>query len=160
MASKRKRRTKRVEYDTYVVPIQSWDWDYSFGIHQARYRPDDAYDDYRHLIVRGLFDRPKSIVGHKVELIFCRERTCESRWRRDGSGLLTSGTFSKNRSLDVMQGLLSMQEDVLPALLPMLIADRHRYVVLHGERLKRGSASILSYRFQSALTEDDLPPND
>jgi hypothetical protein len=161
MASRSKRRAKHaVVFDTYVLPIQSWNWIYSLGIYDVKWQPDEAYSEHRHLIVRGALDVPKSIAGHKVELAFIPSRDLREPMPVGRERPRAVGSFNKSRGSDVLQGLLSMSEDVLPALLPMLISERLRYVVLFGEKLKRRSALIRSYSFQSIITEDDLPPDE
>jgi hypothetical protein len=46
---------------------------------------------------------------------------------------------------------LFMPEDVLPSLLPFLLAERLRYVVFYGTPLFRGKCEIESYRFEAMM---------
>ena len=58
-----------------------------------------------------------------------------------------------------MSGVFSMPSDALPSLLTMATAGRLRYVVMQGEKLRYGQASMKSFRFEMKIDEDDLPPD-
>jgi hypothetical protein len=119
-------KAQKAEADSYyVLPIRAWHWDYMFGLNTSKWRPDEVYADYRHLIVQGELARPRSIAGHQIELAFVPSPDLfdhPSRQQRP-SGV---GSISRNRGWDVMHGILSMPQNVLPSLLPMLIAERLR----------------------------------
>jgi len=42
----------------------------------------------------------------------------------------------------------------------MMIANRFRFAVLHGERLRYGRALIRSYALEMAIKEEDIPPDE
>jgi hypothetical protein len=56
-----------------------------------------------------------------------------------------------------LQGLFSIPADVLPPILQMLIGDRFKFIVMHGDPMRYRHASVLRYCFETHLEEDDLP---
>jgi hypothetical protein len=65
------------------------------------------------------------------------------------------GSLWKNHQERCLESVISMPEDVLPSLLPMLLAERLRYVVLNGTPLFRRQAEIRSYRFEAIVDFDN-----
>ena len=57
MAQNSKRQSSRANRDNfYVFPIQSWDWNYSFGIPDFLPKPEEPSQDYRHFSWSSLQD--------------------------------------------------------------------------------------------------------
>jgi hypothetical protein len=50
-----------------------------------------------------------------------------------------------------------MPGDALTPVLQMLIAEKLRFIDLHGERMRYRSATIKSYRLEMNMDEDDMP---
>ncbi|KRD72069.1 hypothetical protein ASE60_22700 [Ensifer sp. Root278] len=151
---KRTRRRKRVDPVYYIVEVQEWDWSFWFGVSNMpeRYGP---YDDYRHLVFCGKLLRPSKVKAESVELSFLpNQHLNEGQRERDQP--LSIGHLSVHRRS--MSGVLSMPADALPSLLTMATAGRLRYVVMQGEKLHYGQASLKSFRFEMKIDEDDLPP--
>jgi hypothetical protein len=48
----------------------------------------------------------------------------------------------------------------LPPVLQMIIADRFRFIVLRGDKLRYGRALIRTYRLEMTIDEDDVPPGE
>ncbi len=48
----------------------------------------------------------------------------------------------------------------LSPVLHMVIADRFRFVVLSGGRLRYGRAAIRTYRLEMTIEEDNIPPEE
>jgi hypothetical protein len=156
---KAKRRSKsrpgrpRSEFASYVLEIKEWDWSFSFGVNAMRNR-DGPYSDYRHLLLRGNLVRPTRIKAEKVDLTFLPDHDLnEDKRERHEPKAVGSLELHSGRLI----GLLSIPSDVLPPILQMMIADRFRFAVLHGERLRYGRALIRSYRLKMAIEEEDMP---
>jgi hypothetical protein len=64
----------------------------------------------------------------------------------------------RDRETQSFRAVISMPEDILPSLLPMLLAERLRYVVFEGTPLFRGQAEICQYRFDALVDFGDFPP--
>jgi hypothetical protein len=55
------------------------------------------------------------------------------------------------------EALLMMPEDALAPILQMLVAEKFRFIDLHGERMRYRSATIRSYRLEMNIDEEDMP---
>lgn len=155
-AAKRKRaKARQDEHLHYVIEITGWDWSFSFGLGWRRDIDGEPYSDFRHLHIKGKLLRPTKIKANEAELVFMpTQRMNESERSKDtpnsvGSIQLYRGTFKP---------LLSMPADALAPVLQMLIGERFKYVVLHGDKPRYGHGLIRSYRFEMQMSEDDLPP--
>jgi hypothetical protein len=153
---KRRRGRPRDESVDYVLEIRDWNWGFSFGVNPARDR-DGPYSDYRHLVVRGNLSRPKKVKAQEVELTFLPHHDLnEDKRERHEPKAVGSLHLFRGR----LTGLLSIPSDALPSVLQMVIADRFRFAVLHGNRLRYGRALIRSFRLEMTIEEDDLPPDE
>jgi hypothetical protein len=50
-----------------------------------------------------------------------------------------------------------MPLDALPSILQIACADRLRYVVITGDKLRYGHGLVRMYRLQGTIDKDDLP---
>lgn len=151
---KRTRRRSRVEPVYYVVEIQEWDWSFWFGVSNMP-EHNGPYDDYRHLVLFGKLLRPSKVKAESVELSFLPNQHL-NEGQREHDQPRAIGHLSLHRG--AMSGVFSMPADALPSLLVMATAERLRYVVMQGEKLHYGQASVKSFRFETKIGEDDLPP--
>ena len=55
-----------------------------------------------------------------------------------------------------LQGLILMPLDALKPVMQMLIAERFKYVIIQGARLRYRKTIIHHYRLERGLDEDDL----
>lgn len=155
----RKKRTRgrpRVENVYYVVAVEDWDWSLWFGVSNMPER-EGPYDDYRHLNLRGQLLHPSKLKCETVELHFLPDKR------------LNEGARERNQPLSIghlrfrsghMYGVVSMPADALPLLLTLATAEKLRYVVMQGDRLRYGNASVKSFRVEMSIDEDDLPPDE
>lgn len=152
---RRKRPQGRPKNDPvyYVVAVEDWDWGFWFGVSNMPER-NGPYDDYRHLNLRGRLLRPAKLKCEKVELHILPDKR------------LDEGVREQNRPVSIghinlrkarMDGILSMPADALPLLLTLATAEKLRFMVMQGERLRYGSAAIKSFRVEMNIGEDDLP---
>jgi hypothetical protein len=153
---KRPRSRKRPRQDafaSYVIAIDDWEWSLSFGIDQTRFR-EGPYMDFRHLHLRGKLLIPSRIKAETAQAILMPDRTATYA-RSDapepkgvGSASLYHGRF---------EALLTIPDDALASVLQMLIADKFRFIEMHGERMRYRSAAIRSYRLEMNIEEEDMP---
>ena len=130
--------------------------EFSFGINSMKDR-GDPYLDFRHLEVRGTLLRPSGIKADEVEVTFLPDqRLNESERKRDQPQSVGSFHIHQAR----LQFLIPMPADVLPCVLPMMIAGRIRYVHLNGDRPRHRPGRIRSYRLERDYNPDDLPPDE
>jgi hypothetical protein len=105
---------------------------------------------HRHLIVHGKLLRPAKVAGTPAIISFVPSdvRNNAKHYTEPPSRI---GSMWKERETQRFNCNISMPEDILPSLLPMLLAERLRYVVLDGTPLFRGQAEIRHYRFEALV---------
>lgn len=155
-APARKPRPKRPEdaIRSYPVAIESWSWDYSFGLAFDKASPD-PYAEYRHLTIRGhLIDMP-DVKAATVELTFL-PGDLDRRHSAERGALRTVGSLHLWRGR--LTGLITMPRDALPPILTMLAAGKFHVVDITAARLHYGRAMV--NRFRIAMTRDDEDGNE
>lgn len=116
---------------------------------------DVPYSDYRHLQLRGKILRPSKIKADTVELVFLPDRRL-NEGERERDRPIGLGSLKLHRGH--LQGIFPMPSDVMPLLLTMLTAEKLRYVVMNGAKMRYGHARIQSFRMEMSIDEDDFPP--
>jgi hypothetical protein len=159
MATKKKSarsKQRRQKSIFYVARIKEWSWDYSFGINNTPKWIVGPYQDYRHLNVSGELLRPSGMSSVEVALTFVPTRNLrDAKYQTNPDNV---GRFDWERGSTDLNGHLSLPEDVLSSLLPMLIANRYEFLTLESFDLFRGQALIRSYHFPATLDPADFPP--
>jgi hypothetical protein len=150
----RKKSKRRVEKHVYyVVEILGWEWSFMFGVSNAPQISGGPYDDYRHLMVHGKLIRPTRLQERSLELnLLPDERLNKEHRQNDHPTLIGHLSFHGRPS-----ALMSVPADALPTLLTMLIAEKFKYVVLHGSALRYRQTDLQSLRFEMQIDEEDLP---
>jgi hypothetical protein len=149
---KRARKKASAEAVYYVVEIEDWDWSLSFGLQSMRGH-EDPYSDYRHLNMRGKLIRPSKLECHKVELSFLPDTRLNEDMRKQHTPVSVG---SLNLCQGNMYGLLCIPSDAVSPLLTIATAGELRYIVMHGDKLRYGSARIKGFRVEMHIDEDDL----
>jgi hypothetical protein len=157
MAIRAKRKAKRQPEVYYALRIQSWEWDYSFGIADTRLFPGEVYEDYRHLTIRGELTRPAALAGQKIGLTFVPQRDIFQPASKFLNKPERVGHLQRSRNTKALEGTLAMPAETLPSILSMLIAERLRFVTFASTDLFRGAAQIREYRLHETVADDDLP---
>lgn len=151
---KRKRKSALDDTALYVVEIERWEWDFSFGV--SRHKDQgDPYHDYRHLKVWGQLTRPSRMKSKEAEVVFVPSQDL-NEGKRERLTPTQVGRIQFYRGK--MDGGLSMPSDVLPSLLTVLSAGRIRYLMLEGGKARYGNADITDYAFYMSMADDDLLP--
>lgn len=100
---------------------------------------------------------PRSLNDQEAEITIIPDRDLDAAVRRQRiEKPLAVGSLGRNRGMSGLRGYLSLPEDALSTLLVMLVAERLKFVLLHGTRIGRGGARLHSCRLSEAVTEDDL----
>lgn len=154
-AKRRKRRRVRPRNDPvyYVVEVTEWDWSFMFGVSPRR-DMDGPYSDYRHLNLSGKLVHPAHIKAQEVEITLLPDRRL-NEGERERDDPRSCGSLQLHRGH--FQALLPMPLDALPSVLQAAIADRLRYVVITGDKLRYGQGYVRMYRLQRSVDKDDLP---
>lgn len=151
-SGKRQTVRKREPETEYVVAVESWDWSLSFGVNP----PGDKYGafmDYRHLDLTGTVLRPLKTTA-KTAAIHLMPEIELNEDRRGQSAPTGIGSVSVHSGH--LEGLISIPADTLPPLLTLATADRLKFIVLRGEKLRYGHARIRTMRVEMHIDEDDL----
>jgi hypothetical protein len=136
-----------------VVEVTEWEWSLMFGVNE---RPDreGPYSDYRHLNIRGNLLYPARVKVREIEVtLMPNRRLNEGERERDEPHSV--GSLHLHRGS--LQVLLPIPLDALPSILQVACADRLRYVVITGDRLRYGHGLVRMYRLQRMIDKDDLP---
>lgn len=149
-------RRPRHRYDLiqYVLEIDSWEWDYSFGVSWSPFHSVYEVTDHPHLNMYGTVISPTTLSGRYIELTLIPDRRGAERYRETPEWIGTLRRAGRGKDLEV---IFPMPADMLPPVLAALLADRLHYASLEGEPMSRGNAGIRKYRIQRALADDDLP---
>jgi hypothetical protein len=150
-----KRPRHRYDLINYVLEIDRWEWDYSFGVSWSAFRRIYEVTDYPHLNVYGTVISPATLSGRKIELTLIPDRRGAERYRETPEWIGTLYRAGRGKDL---AGVFPLPADMLSPILAVLLADRLHYASLEGEVMSRGNAGIRRYRIQRALADDDLPP--
>lgn len=157
-AKKRKKRRRKPREATvyYVFEINDWEWSFSFGINTMK-DERDPYMDFRHLHLRTKLMRPSKLSVSESELVFLpRDDLKQAGRERDQPKAVGSLELYRGN----LRGLFSIPSDVLSLLLQMLTANRLRFAVLQGAKLRYGHTMVQSFRLEMTIGADDLPPED
>jgi len=152
---RRKRRGSRGRDDPiyYVVEVAEWEWSLMFGVNQRPDR-DGPYSDYRHLNLRGNLLYPARVKAREVEVTLMPDRRLNAG-ERERDEPHSIGSLRLYRGY--LQVLLPMPLDALTSILQIACADRLRYLVITGDRLRYGHGLVRMYRLQRMIDKDDLP---
>jgi hypothetical protein len=159
VAKHRPRRNLHQPHDEhvyYLLEVVKWEWKLSFGVAPPVVRDPDPYSDVRHLAIRAQFLRPRKLAEWPIELTFIPTQH-RNEERRQNCRPQHIGSMSLRGEA---QAILSLPEDALPSLLPMLIGERFKYLVLHGTALRYRKASVRSFHFRMQINEDEWPLDD
>lgn len=157
MATASRRQKQQADMPTdYVLAIRQWGWSYSFGLIPVRREPD-PFIEFKHLTIHGPLMAPRNLKDQEAEITIIPNQDLDAAVRRQRIETpLAVGSFGRNRGMSGLQGYLSLPKDALNTLLVMLVAERLKFVLMHGTRIGRGGARLRSYRLSEAVTEDDL----
>ena len=65
---KKKKSSNIQTFQTYVVQIASWEWDFCFGVNNQR-NPDDPFMDFRHLEISGELPHPNLMKDKTAKIV-------------------------------------------------------------------------------------------
>lgn len=141
----------------YVLPIEAWNWNWSFGINDMPTLGPQAFADFRHLVITGPLLRPKKFADWKAKITFVPRAGLEDVLRSD---LKAEAVTSLHIKRGKAEAIASMPLDVLGPLLTVLAADRLHHLVLSGRAAERGSAEIRRFSFQDGFDPGEYPPDE
>jgi hypothetical protein len=142
------------DFADYDLELTGWSWGFSFGPQTSKLKPHD-FSTTRHIQLKG---RVLTEVGARyptasVTLIPDQVRT-ELSPREEELGRRTVGWFDAyGREL---VGIFTLPEDSLATILSILAADKFRYFLARGGKLRYRSADIWRYSLETSVNPGDL----
>jgi hypothetical protein len=142
----------------YIVQITEWDWSYSLSVNVPKW-DDRRYSDCRHLLVRGNVLLPSKVKTkvETAELTFMPDVREAGLPADKAPGRGVGHLYVHNRTLN---GGFSMAADALEPVIQMLLVDRVKYVVMHGEPMRYHKALIRHYQLVRQVDPEEYPEGD
>ena len=151
----------------YIVRIEKWRCDYSFGLNPS-FNPlhrdtgtsflyEKPYSEYRDLVLNGVFLEPARLKQKKFEARLARqpyldEETIEENLHRYAESPPRSvGAFLKH-NLSIM-AFLSIPEDAFALVVQNAAAHKIKFMTLRGQKLRYGHGHIYRYTLQEEQDE-------
>jgi hypothetical protein len=151
----------------YTVRIDGWNCDYSFGLNGS-YDPlhrdneisflyEAPYSEHRDLVLKGVFLEPRKVKEKKLEAQLVRQPHLDKKFidenlhRYQESPPKSVGGFLKQG--DGIVAYLSIPEDAFALVLQNAIANKIRFMVIRGEKMRYGSGKIYDYSIQEEQDE-------
>jgi hypothetical protein len=150
---KKRRRAPREEFVNYVAAIEDWEWSYSLLLNTDKHAAD-PYHEFRHLVITARPLRPVGLKTDRLEMSLLPTVGMNPGQRQDREPLAVGLLEAYD---DRIVGLIQIPIDVLPAILQMLIAERFKFIVMGGDKLRHRRACLHRFRLEMKLDEDDLP---
>lgn len=141
-------KAKRAEYETYLFRILAIEPSYLLSSRETAISPSDT-GEYLHPEIRAVCEFPAKLKGRETRMTFLASRTMlEEECRGHGLGALT---MRGERS----EYLGSIPMDIAISLPSTIAVGGYRWIHLHGETLKHGTARIKSVGFFHDVDPDD-----
>jgi hypothetical protein len=151
---KKRRRSPSEEFVDYIVAIESWNFSYWLALNTLR-NALDPYHEHRGLRIKGRLLRPAGFKTDRVDVSLFPSINLEEERRKDLKPIAVGAIEAYPEKLDAN---LDIPSDALAPILEMLIAERFKFVVLRGTKFRYRSSRLHSYRLDTKLEEDELPP--
>lgn len=146
-----------IEVD-YALSIESWQFDYEFGVVGEKARSEQLYTDSRYLHVQGTLSHPRKSAGRQIDLAFVPDKELlEPIARLYQSRPKGVGSVVWSRNAKAFDGVLSIPESALLLIVPMLAGQQFLHLMLRSTSPFRGHLEVASYRFVHTLTADYFP---
>jgi hypothetical protein len=144
------RRRSRAEVVHHVIEIRDWNFDYLFGIDQAKvgHLP---YWDSRALIVQGTILQP-ALKAPEATVRLSPSNALVGRELKSTQEAKPVGYISY-RGNDYSAGLF-MPSDAFNMVLQMFIADKYRFVIIDGEKCGSGEVNVHLFRFSKTIGDE------
>lgn len=150
-------RPPREEEITYGIEILDWMQDYSFSIDKDRQVTGGPYWEHTSFQLTGKLIHPEKLSEKTIEIIILGDR-------RESHILLSPADYPgfepKGVGTLTIRGkqsdyLGSIPFDAINNILLLLQAEKIKYLILSGQPLYRGTASIRSIHFSKDFTDED-----
>lgn len=139
----------------YVMAIEAWDWDYSFGVSRSVHANMDIVTDYPHLGIQGTVLRPSALAPRSLTVTLIPDRRNLERYRETPEWI---GFLRRAGRGTEFEAILPIPADMLASVLGALRGRAFLYIILTGEPMFRSQAGIRYYALRERMEPDDLPP--
>ena len=151
----------------YLVRIEDWRCDYSFGLNPS-YDPlhrdnglssfhEAPFSEYRDLVLSGVFLEPRKLREKKFEARLERQayldkKTVEENARRHEESMPKGVGGFLRQSLSIL-AFLAIPEDAFALVLQSAAAHKINFMTLRGQKLRYGHGTIYNYSLQERQDE-------
>lgn len=155
--TKQKRKSKERPFEAYIIEILEWEAPYSFSLSLDNDIDPGPYWEHIEIKIQGKFIKPQKLAGKELELCFLGNRQISSvmndykenyNWEPKAVGGLS--VRGERREY-----IGSLPFDAFPLLSNCFSAGKFKYVILHGQSLRYGSADIRYAHFQLQYDEEE-----
>lgn len=139
----------------YVMAIEAWDWDYSFGVSRSVHANVDVVKDYPHLGIQGTILRPTALAPRTLTVTLIPDRRGSEGYREAPEWIGFVHRAGRGTNLEA---ILPIPADMLAPVISALRGRAFLYVILTGEPMFRSQAGIRYYALRERMEPDGLPP--
>ena len=142
-------------YQTYIFEIVDWEPSYLLSLNSGKH-DDRLYWESLGVRISAKCVFPTKYAGLPSEIHLFGDRNMlnpeilkyDKEWKPRCVGSLRVEAAEMHYDA-------ALPHDLMPSLLAMLRAERSRYVLLHGETVRRGKSLCRSFEIQRAVNLDD-----
>jgi len=151
----KRRKSPPPEHLYYLMAIETWHWEMSFGINGGPARKDDPFSDHRHLQLSGRLIHPGDTKSEHMQVRLIPGTDLEEG-QRDQYRPNAVGQLSIRD--DQIGGLFSMPMSALPPVITALSSGHLKYAAFWGPRMRYRRSGILSYRLMPEFDAEEFAP--
>lgn len=156
MPKRMRARVQAPDYWSYIFEIEDWEPSYLLSINDDSRFWRGPYWEHLGLELTGTFVHPERAKGRKTTFTVRGDREIEgSLVRPDEPRQKPRGVASITMRGDHTEVYVSAPQDSVRCIANMLACSRFRFLVLHGEALYRGKATITSMHFARNVNLDE-----
>lgn len=158
MASK-KPKTRQTNQETccFVIELQTWDFSYSLSAEHNRKLIDEPLWEHEEIHAIGKIISPQKYIDREIEVRILADRLLfrvlshPEDFRQAEPKSVGSLSIRGKKA----EFLTSVPSDAYHSLCSMLAADKIKFIIITGQPLYHGSASIGSVRFEPTYRPED-----
>lgn len=154
---RKKQKIKKIETQCYMVDVTDWSVYYAFiGLKRtSRYQPRKHGEDTT-LTIYGDLTYPKYKTLEKARIYITAEPVMDNHWREDPKGERSSvvGYLQILSDKITLWMAVEIPSRMLNFIQVALVADKIKYIIAYGERLKWGRGTISNVNFSTKEEED------
>ncbi len=153
----RKKKTKKVEDESYQIEVKDWEIDYSFGLDESKIFGDGPFWEYARLIMTGQLLSPALKQTSKARVCLLANPKMDDHWKTD-SAIKSSEAIGYLEILRDEESTLncacSLPTSSLIFVSQALTAGKVKQISIYGTKLKWKRGSIFNISISTAGEDD------